>query len=464
MPPETIELEEIGAPAPATAGERRRAPPVAWVIAVVAVVALVVTSGIAWHLHDQLSGARHRNALETPTTAVRLPRVAVNPDSGTGEFTAHLTTLEGHGLVAIASEGHLRIIDGQHQLVRDIYRDTAVTRPAWSPSGRWLSYGFDNTEVWVTTAEETQAHQVGSVAAVQADTVAWSPVDDTLAMVTAAGVALVSPDRVSSRPLPGTDGASSLAWSPDGRSLAVMTSQARRPRLIVASASGSAMLADIPTDDYLRLAGWRPDGGGVLAWRAPQGSVSGAADGTDLLTIPLSGKAARLTTMLPYRAWLSWSPDRRHIVVVEGNGREASTGKHLAVCDVVAATCQSIAAPAGTVAVDPAWSPDGSEIAYVQAAEEPGPGYGTWMNTRQLWTVKPDGSGAARLLGLIGADWPRWLADGKRLLVIGDENRLLVVGHTFFGYVAERLYQSEFPPGYYYGFVDWSQTLAWHPD
>ena len=169
MPPETIELEEIGAPAPATAGERRRAPPVAWVIAVVAVVALVVTSGIAWHLHDQLSGARHRNALETPTTAVRLPRVAVNPDSGTGEFTAHLTTLEGHGLVAIASEGHLRIIDGQHQLVRDIYRDTAVTRPAWSPSGRWLSYGFDNTEVWVTTAEETQAHQVGSVAAVQAD-------------------------------------------------------------------------------------------------------------------------------------------------------------------------------------------------------------------------------------------------------------------------------------------------------
>jgi Tol biopolymer transport system component len=179
------------------------------------------------------------------------------------------------------------------------------------------------------------------------------------------------------------------------------------------------------------------------------------------VSISLSGKESRLTTMLPYRQWLSWSPDRRHVVVVEGDGREALTGKHLAVCDAVSGECQSIAGEPGTVALDPAWSPDGTRIAYVEADDAPGTGFGNWLSTRQLWTMKPDGSDAKRLGALDGVDAPRWLPDSTRMFSIGGENALWLVDPTFVGPVASRLYEGEFPPGYYYGFVDWSESVAW---
>ena len=70
------------------------------------------------------------------------------------------------------------------------------------------------TEAWVTTVDETQAHQVGAVGLVRDDTVAWSPVADTLAMVTAAGVELQPSDGGPSRLLANAEGASSLAWHP----------------------------------------------------------------------------------------------------------------------------------------------------------------------------------------------------------------------------------------------------------
>jgi len=317
----------------------------------------------------------------------------------------------------------------------------------------------------VTTAEQTQTHQVGTVARPQADTLAWSPVADTLAMVTAAGVALISPGVPSSRPLDGTEGASSLAWSPDGRSLAVMIAQPQSRRLAVVSlAGGQRTLMETSGDDILKLAEWWPDGRGLLAWRDPQGSVSGIADGTDLLSITLSGNEGRLTTMLPYRQWLSWSPDRRHLVVVEGRGREAFTGKHLAVCDIVDTTCRAIPTPPGTVALDPAWSPNGGGITYVGAIDDPAATFGTWAETRRLWAIMPDGSGGGgEQPSEGGADWPTWSPDGRAFLAIVHENSVWLVTGKPSGVVAERLYQTEFPPGYSDGFVDWSQTIAWHP-
>jgi Tol biopolymer transport system component len=113
------------------------------------------------------------------------------------------------------------------------------------------------------------------------------------------------------------------------------------------------------------------------------------------------------------------------------------------------------------VALEPAWSPDGKRIAYVQADDDPSDTVGDWLGTRQLWTMKPDGSDAKRLGALDGVDAPRWLADSNRLLAVGGENALWLVDPTFVGSVASRLYEGAVPPGYSYGFVDWSQTLAW---
>ena len=57
---------------------------------------------------------------------------------------------------------------------------------------------------------------------------------------------------------------------------------------------------------------------------------------------------------------------------------------------------------------EPAWSPDGSSIAYVQRS----PG----TSIRELWLVRPDGSERRSLTKLGGvAHAPAWSPDGKRL-------------------------------------------------
>jgi TolB protein len=335
----------------------------------------------------------------------------------------------------------------------------------WSPSGRWLSYVVNTKQVWVVRADETEAHEVGAVEVARPDTVAWSPKTDTLAMITRAGLELVpTSSGMFPPPLQNTEGASSVAWSPDGTRIALTREQAETTQLMVLDESGGGqhVVAQAPaTDESLRLAGWWPDGTGLLAWRISPVSVNSAFDGADLVSIALSGKQVHLTTMLPYPQWLSWSPDGHHLAVVEGKGREANTGKHLAVCDVAADGCQSVAGSPGTVALDPAWSPDGSQIAYVQADDDVTLRFVDWLRTRELWTMRPDGSEAKRLGALDGVDWLNWSPDGRRLLAVGGENALWLVDPTFVSPVASPLAYGGNPAVDFYSFVDWSQTLAW---
>lgn len=61
----------------------------------------------------------------------------------------------------------------------------------------------------------------------------------------------------------------------------------------------------------------------------------------------------------------------------------------------------------------PTWSPDGARLAY--AAER----QGNW----DIWTVGPDGSGARRLTDEPAMDWaPAWSPDGSRLAFVSDRD------------------------------------------
>jgi len=451
IPLDWDEEEQLAVPADPPPS-RRRAPLLPWIFAGVAVAALVIAGGNVFRQHHEPSDAR-----QVPTT------IPTSSDPR-ATLTAHLPTLQGHGLIAIASNGHLRVLDARNQAIHDVYQPSDVSHPMWSPSGRWLAYGVDDTHVWVARADGTQAHQVAEVGVVRPDTVAWSPVADTLAVVArVGGIELISPEKSYPRGLASWQGAWSVVWSPDGRRIAATSLHERRLGLRVVAVAGDGVQTLGALDEDLTPAAWWPDGAGLLAWRIPQGSASVASYCADLVSSSLSGTEKRLTTTLPHPQWLSWASDRRHVVVVEGGGREAYTRKHLAVCDVVAGTCQTIGPSPGTVAVDPAWSPDGTQIAYVQADDVSAvANLEDWLGTRQLWTMSPDGSNARRLGALDGVDAPRWLPDSKRLLVVGGENALWLVDHTFVGPVASRLYEGDVPPGYSYGFVDWSQTIAWH--
>jgi Tol biopolymer transport system component len=55
--------------------------------------------------------------------------------------------------------------------------------------------------------------------------------------------------------------------------------------------------------------------------------------------------------------------------------------------------------------IQPAWSPDGSRIAY--ASEKSG--------TSQVYVMNADGSGEKRLTTDLANDWPQWLPDGSKI-------------------------------------------------
>lgn len=472
LPVEEDEADRSDAPTGSVdAGASTRRRP-AVVLAVLALVAFAALGAVAVHLNDDLSRTRRQlsELRKNQETSARA-RTSV-PNIGASPFTPYLSSLHGHGLLAIASDGHLRVLDGARGVMRDLFRDARVERPAWSPSGQWLSYVVSGTQVWVARADETDAHEVGTVGAASADTVAWSPTTDELALVADSGVQLVTPDGQPPRTLGGAAGAGSAAWSPDGKLLAVAVAAPNAHQARVVDRSGALVRSLMePANDRgtWRLAGWWPDGGGLLAWRVPD-SASAAADGMDLITIALrGGEPTRLTTMLGYRSWLSWSPDGRRVAVVEGSGREASRNKRLVVCDVEAARCNTsmLSFDSGTVQLSPAWSPDNSEIAYVQADEQGAGGqvangYGTWLQTAQLWTINVKFSTRQRLGTPAGLSWAQWSPDGQWLLAEAG-NRLYSVQRGRTALVGGLLYQAEFPPGYYYGFYDPSGIVAWHP-
>lgn len=80
--------------------------------------------------------------------------------------------------------------------------------------------------------------------------------------------------------------------------------------------------------------------------------------------------------------------------------------------------------PAGGCESSPAWSPDGSELAFYGSCENGGP-Y-TPQGPFGIWLKHPDGSGARNLTaGVFGSDDdPAWSPDGRQLVFAwGDYSR-----------------------------------------
>jgi hypothetical protein len=72
----------------------------------------------------------------------------------------------------------------------------------------------------------------------------------------------------------------------------------------------------------------------------------------------------------------------------------------------------------GFADLTPAWSPDGTRLAFVRAT----------LRGSDIWTIAADGSGAHRLIPAMGPDHidqdPRYLPDGSRLVFTGDGDDL----------------------------------------
>ncbi len=384
-----------------------------------------------------------------------LSRGSPSPSLAPSGVTTTSTTAKA--VAAYAAGGRLTEALGGG-VTREVGASGQAADPSWSYDGAWLSYTCQSSP----TPSECSTTQGGfaahpppqrcgglllppgppSVHVVRADgsgdhavagaesPVEWSPSADVLAFTTQSGAALqiAAADGLATDLVKAGGGSiESFVWSHDGTALAYALhsadpSTADQVFSVAADGSRYQRWPYVPPEHAgIILAGWWPDGTGILAWPDPDHSASIAADGLPLVSVRLAGGPAQtLATTLPYRPWVRWSPDGRSVAVVAGAGREPWQAKSLAVCSVPGGGCTPVPQAPGTVSVDPAWSPDGSRIAFVRAPEHGSPGagadFGSWYPSRRLWVTGPGGADAHEVPGAAsGVAAPAWSRDGGSL-------------------------------------------------
>ena len=420
------------------------------------------------------------------------------PAAGARQRTGASSSLAGLGKLAYVSQGRLYILDGATGQAHQITRDGFAWAPTWSPDGHWLAYGLTTeknggtAKLWIVRADGTGTHSINGLPG-SPGTFRWSPVADVLANVPEArGIArsrlwLVFPQGPARVLAPqifarAVGDFQTFAWSPDGKEIAVAGVPAGSGR----AARGRVYTVDVATGvvtlryalprqagiSPILLAGWWPDGNGLLYWVDPMASASIMADGLTLYSLDLStDRPRRLADTLVYNEWVVPAPRGNRILLVAGGSRPSYYGKHLMLCPEDG-TCRPVVRRRGVVSLDPAWAPDGQSIAYVDAKAHPGAfGFASvsqlwnWIASHTLWISRPDGTGAHPLPSAgKGVQAPQWSRDGRSIL-FARNNALWYesqVGVTAPVKVAQPFPPRQIPKLIYYGHVAWDSVFAWY--
>ncbi|MGA3221500.1 MAG: hypothetical protein ABSE77_20915, partial [Acidimicrobiales bacterium] len=222
---------------------------------------------------------------------------------------------EGDGELAVISDGRLRLFDndGRSYVVAG---PGAPSQPSWSPDGKWVAFlrtparpplEEPVSALWAARPDGSDAHRVSPPGAdvTQFD---WGPAaagdGEALAFSTVSvpsytsGAIYLATGSAPARRFATYSGLIDFSWAPSGQALAVSyrTSpepdqpQAGKGFLEVSPLDGRAgrTVYTLADNGYVELAGWWPDGRGLLFWSDPAGSASIAADGLDLDSLELS--------------------------------------------------------------------------------------------------------------------------------------------------------------------------------
>ena len=322
--------------------------------------------------------------------------------------------------------------------VDDISRLREPRDPQLSPDGRWIAYTVRSTDaakdvretdIWMSSWDGTQHVRLTSA---EGDERAprFSPDGRFLAFLASRGsedekrkgaqVWLL--DRRGGEPVKLTDlpgGVADIQWSPDSTRLV----------LVVADPD--------PDDTPETKEGWKrattPPIVITRYWFKDDDVGYRKALYTHLVLFDMTTRKAEPLTSGPYDDTdPSWSPDGRRIAFVSARGPgdpDRGTNTDIFVVDArPGATPQRLTSWPGPDSGQPAWSPDGASIAYLQGDEPRFYAY----DLEALAVVSAAG-GAARVLTAAldrSVTSPRWTADGAGLVCIVEDDRSRWVGRV----------------------------------
>jgi hypothetical protein len=405
----------------------------------------------------------HQVGLDTKaTTALKsAPVPAVNKNA-----------FSHQGLLAFVSQGQLWVLDDTTlRAVSRPYRQ--ASSPEFSPNGRWLTYTLENgLQTWLAGSDGSDPRLVARAGA----TGGWLA-DGQL--VAGTGIWQVSTTgalrRVGTRP----EGL--LAWSPDVRryvfASSTMTGPFTEPRKGVERLQVSSTLTGKRTTWYqarvsfTTLSGLRgpfidgavvlPDAHGIL-FRVDPDQMDDA-DGTNLYEIPSRGarpKPLGVTIGLP----VTIGPNG-DFAITSGGNRYAWQTKAVTTCSATTAECSRMPTAHGVLSFNPAFSPDGKTLAFIEAPGSTAANFfqttvQRWYATHTLW-IRYGNAAPSEINATRGASAPTWSANSKSLLYVADDALWLLQTLTS---KPIRIVSPLFTPHDWsssYGEVNWTNQFAW---
>jgi hypothetical protein len=424
--------------------------------------------------------------------------------SSAGGPTVDAGAFAHHGRLAFVSRNSLWLLDGDRSVPRRVTttRGRHPLEPLFSPDGKWLAFTLSHTapalaaggaagysQVWLARGDGSAAHPVPGLD--HASLIGWSPKTDRLAV--AAGpvskrvpfealttVRLVMPGGSSHILLRSRD-VLSAAWSPDGRELAVVNEDPQLADTLaaypVSGGKPTVWAAYRPQDrlngmsgPLLSVAGWWR-GLGIGVWVVGDGATRNL-DATPLDVISKPGaKPKFLLDTLSMQTTRVVAGGTRAVAFVAdvshgvGGGRIVWDAKQVTVC-IPRGSCTQIVTDRRKVTIDPAWSPDGRRLAFVEAPDRRTGGWGQraltrWYGEHVLRVYDTRTHRLRTVPSARGATAPLWSADGKSIVYVADDGVWLLPS---LGAKPTRIASPLFTPSNwpsYFGQIAWPLQLAW---
>jgi dipeptidyl aminopeptidase/acylaminoacyl peptidase len=421
-----------------------------------------------------------------------------------GGPTVNVDAFAGHGRLAFVSRNTVWVLDGERKTLRRIAgaRGRYPLQPAFSPDGKWLAFvdtgarpadvaggAGHNGRLWLAHGDGSDAHPVAGPEV--AELVGWNPSRDVLAVVAGptskrvpfgvdTTVRLVTPDGAV-RLLLRARYVRGAAWSPDGRQLAVVTEDTRLHDTLAAYpirggrrtvwhrfAPGSRLngMSQILVDP----AGWWR-GFGIGLWIYGDGMThNNDATPLDVVSAP-RGEPRFLAKTLSDQTTRVVADGKETLAVVAdvshgvNGGRLVWDAKQLQLCAPKHA-CAPIVADRTTVTLDPAWSPDGTRLAFVEAPDLTSSGWAQpvlkqWYARHVLRSYDARTHTVRTIPAARGATAPVWSADGTSMLFVADDGIWLLEqpGGKPVEIAAPLFSRRNWPA--YYGQMAWPSQFAW---